>query len=537
MILLFSSFLFANANEELLLAISQKNFDAVQKAIEKRGASVSYRDSNKRTPLHWAVISGDLKIVAYLIYKGASLTDREKNGAQPLHLVAYSKNLDIVKYLIQKGADINAVDYAGWTPLHYYTYYQFELGVKYLIYANADLSLKTTKSAMGIPAGFTALDIASKIGKQAYIDALSNPQNYQNLANRPVLSLVALQPSLSFSNILLAEEKGTLTLFVSNTGQAAAESTIIEWSGFTNPWVAISTNSSPKTIWKDSMASWSFDVVSLSPPHDTTASFLVRAVDAASGSSSPWQEVTFSLWSQRPPFLLLGFTLLGDTNLLIPSMQAHLKLWISNEGLGPLQDATLTIQDNRGWIEPMSIPLVTLPRQSLTNIELSFLTRDTMQNGSTTLEFILNSSRLSKPIVFSKELPTRGPLPPHLVIKPSLYKKLSPIITTNTVMLENGETNFIFTTNSILLSYPMIEVLNDGESRATNLTITVNITTLSNLISYTYTISQLASFEKRSLAIPIELTSLQDTTATLKINDLTTTLLETNLIFHDWPKE
>ena len=56
-------------------------------------------------------------------------------------------------------------------------------------------------------------------------------------------------------------------------------------------------------------------------------------------------------------------------------------------------------------------------------------------------------------------------------------------------------------------------------------------------ISYTYTISQLASFEKRSLAIPIELTSLQDTTATLKINDLTTTLLETNLIFHDWPKE
>jgi ankyrin repeat protein len=190
-------------NRELLLAISQKNFDAVQHAIENKKASLFYRDVNKRTPLHWAVIAGDLKIVAYLLYKGADIEAREKNGATPLHFAAYSKNLDIVKYLIQQNANINATDYSGWTPLHYYTYYQFEMGVKYLIYADADLDAKTTKPSMGIPAGATALDIALKINKQAYIEALSNPQTYQNIANRPRLTL-QVQPSLSFSNILLA---------------------------------------------------------------------------------------------------------------------------------------------------------------------------------------------------------------------------------------------------------------------------------------------------------------------------------------------
>lgn len=527
---------YGDPNRELLLAISQKNFEAVQNAIENKKASLFYRDVNKRTPLHWAVIAGDLKIVAYLLYKGADIEAREKNGATPLHFAAYSKNLDIVKYLIQQNANINATDYSGWTPLHYYTYYQFEMGVKYLIYADADLDAKTTKPSMGIPAGATALDIALKINKQAYIEALSNPQTYQNIANRPRLTL-QVQPSLSFSNILLAEEKGTLLFTVKNEGQGTASSTVLEFSGLTNRWISLNTNLSSQMVGMGSSASWQSEVIAFSPPADGEIFFRVRAVDMDSRRASEWQTVSFRVWSNRPPSLILGATLIGNTNVLRPLMQTTLLLTISNEGLGPLKQATLSLRDTKDYLSPLRVDFLSLPRQSSTNILLWLNTKETVEDGETTLEIMVSSPTLSRTLVFSRNLPTRGYLPPLLTISPSLYKRLVMTIQTNMNPTENGTLQEIISTNAFLVVYPMLELSNMGERAATNLSVEIRLPTETNTFLYTYTIPLLSPGEKRNLAIPLERRLLSTESVSLTISDGITNYLSTNLSMSLWPGE
>ncbi|MCX7882016.1 MAG: ankyrin repeat domain-containing protein [Brevinematales bacterium] len=525
-----------DVNRELLLAISQKNFETVQHLIENKKASVFFRDVNKRTPLHWAVIAGDLKIVAYLIYKGADIEAREKNGATPLHFVAYSKNLDIVKYLIQNKAEINATDYAGWTPLHYYTYYQFEMGVKYLIYTDADLEARTTKPSMGIPAGATALDIAIKINKQAYIDALSNPQIYQNIANRPRLALEVI-PKLSFSNILFAEEKGNLSFLVKNTGEGPSQTTFLEFSSITNQWFFLSTNFSPQMVESGRMYTWTAEIIGLTPPRDTEVYFRVRAIDLDSKRSSEWQEVRFWIWSNRPPSLVLGATMMGSANVLRPMMGTSLLLTLSNEGLGPLKNALLTLQDTKGYVVPVRIGPLFLPRQSSTNLLLFLQTGENVEDGETTLEIQISSPFLNRFLTFSRILPTKGYLPPQLSFSPSLYRRLSLTIITNTVQLETGATTETLTTNSSLLVYPMLEIVNTGERPATNLSLEIRIPTETNTFLYTYAIPLLATGEKRSLAIPIERRLLPGYLIFLKATDGVTTYLSTNLPSHFWPEE
>ncbi len=534
LIVLLGQGLYADANRELLLAISQKNFEAVQNAIEKKKASVSYRDVNKRTPLHWAVIAGDLKIVAYLIYKGADLEAREKNGATPLHFVAYSKNLDIVKYLIQQGAAINATDFAGWTALHYYTYYQFEMGVKYLIYADADLEVRTTKPSMGIPAGSTALDIAMKINKQAYIDALSSPQTYQNIASKPLLS-INITPQLSLSNVLLSQETGNILLRVENTGQGAATSTTLEFMNLTNPWIRVQTNLAPQYISINGSSLWTVEISNLSPPGDMLVSFLVRAKDQESQRTSPWQEVSLWVWSNRPPNLVVGATLFGNTPELRPLMTASLQLSISNDGLGPLQQAKLEIKDSLGWVVPVSVDLFSLPRNTSTNIFVPIQTTENVQDGGTTLELVVSSVSLSRPVVFSRSLPTRGYLPPVFVFQPTLYKKLTLQIHTNLSTLDTGETVIEMLTNSVIQSYPMLEMSNIGEQQAINLTVEATITTETNTFLYTYSVAQLAPGEKRNLVIPLLRSDVANRTLSLTVRDTTRTFIETNLAFGLWP--
>ncbi|URA09700.1 ankyrin repeat domain-containing protein [Thermospira aquatica] len=534
LIFLVGETLFADANRELLLAISQKNFEAVQNAIETKKASVAYRDVNKRTPLHWAVIAGDLKIVAYLVHKGADLEAREKNGATPLHFAAYSKNLDIVKYLIQKGASINAQDSFGWTPLHYYTYYQFEMGVKYLIYADADLEIKTTKPSMGIPAGFTALDIALKINKQAYIEALSVPQTYQNIANKPLLAL-NITPQLSLSNILLSQETGNILIRVENTGQGPASSTILEFMNLTNPWIRVQTNLPPQYISINSSSLWTTEISNISPPRDTLVSFLVRARDQESKRTSSWQEVSFWIWSNRPPHLVVAAILFGNTPELRPMMVANLQLVLSNDGFGPLQQGKLHIQDRQGWIIPLSLDISSLPRNTMTNLVVSLETTENVQDGETSLELMIFSPSLTHPLIFSRSLPTRGCLPPIFVFQPLLYKKLNLYISTNLSNTDTGESITEVFTNSIIQSYPMIEMGNIGEQKATNLIIEAQILTQTNTFLYTYNIAQLNLGEKRNLVIPLLRETLTNHTLFLKIRDGATTLMETNLNFNLWP--
>jgi len=71
------------------------------------------------TPLHYAVLGGDIEIVRLLLDKGADPTKSAKPQGTPLHWATKEGRVEIARLLIERGASVNAaVDEYGDTPLH-----------------------------------------------------------------------------------------------------------------------------------------------------------------------------------------------------------------------------------------------------------------------------------------------------------------------------------------------------------------------------------------------------------------------------------
>jgi hypothetical protein len=71
------------------------------------------------TPLHIAVIAGQLDAAKLLLEKGANIEAKaaDEHQAMPLHWAAFVGRLESIKLLLEKGAKLNAKDKNGYTPL------------------------------------------------------------------------------------------------------------------------------------------------------------------------------------------------------------------------------------------------------------------------------------------------------------------------------------------------------------------------------------------------------------------------------------
>ncbi|MHB9146957.1 MAG: ankyrin repeat domain-containing protein [Candidatus Amoebophilus sp.] len=75
-------------------------------------------DVSGDSPLHIAVLMGDIEEVKSLLEHGADVHAQNKNGSTPLHVAAWFNKLEVAKFLLEQGADIHVTNAYGQTPLH-----------------------------------------------------------------------------------------------------------------------------------------------------------------------------------------------------------------------------------------------------------------------------------------------------------------------------------------------------------------------------------------------------------------------------------
>ena len=91
----------------------------VAKLLLTKGSKVNSRNGRPTgTPLHYAVINGDIEIVEMLLNRSANINAANQYGITPLYNAVRSKKMEIIELLLKKGAFVNARNGCSFTPLH-----------------------------------------------------------------------------------------------------------------------------------------------------------------------------------------------------------------------------------------------------------------------------------------------------------------------------------------------------------------------------------------------------------------------------------
>ncbi|KAB2596834.1 acyl-CoA-binding domain-containing protein 1-like [Pyrus ussuriensis x Pyrus communis] len=89
--------------------------DNLLKCIES-GVSVDQKDSEGRTPLHWAVDRGHLNMTELLVSKNANVNEKDNEGQTALHYAVMCDREGIAEFLVKQNADTSAKDNDGNSP-------------------------------------------------------------------------------------------------------------------------------------------------------------------------------------------------------------------------------------------------------------------------------------------------------------------------------------------------------------------------------------------------------------------------------------
>ncbi|KAL2550807.1 Acyl-CoA-binding domain-containing protein 1 [Forsythia ovata] len=85
------------------------------KCIES-GVPVNLKDSEGRTPLHWAVDRGHVNVIELILNNNADLNAKDNEGQTPLHYAALCERAAIAELLVKHNADIEMKDNDGNSP-------------------------------------------------------------------------------------------------------------------------------------------------------------------------------------------------------------------------------------------------------------------------------------------------------------------------------------------------------------------------------------------------------------------------------------
>jgi len=92
--------------------------EAVKLLLGQNPDLVMSKDSEGKTPLHYAVLNGHKDVVELLLNYKADINVKDKDGYTPLYEAAKGGHKEVAELLLTKKADVNAKDNKGYSPLH-----------------------------------------------------------------------------------------------------------------------------------------------------------------------------------------------------------------------------------------------------------------------------------------------------------------------------------------------------------------------------------------------------------------------------------
>jgi ankyrin repeat protein len=143
----------------------QKACRELAEKLVSRGADVNLRDTEGRTPLHYAAQAGDENVGELLIDHGAEVDAMDASGATPLHDAARGSK-SIVELLLTHGAAVSIADKRGDTPLHIAVLRGHREIVELLLAHNPDLDIRNSR-------GRTPRDEAVRRGHKEIVQLLT----------------------------------------------------------------------------------------------------------------------------------------------------------------------------------------------------------------------------------------------------------------------------------------------------------------------------------------------------------------------------
>lgn len=144
----------------LLCASRHGRLSVVKMLTDMKVIDVNISDDCDNTPLHLALIHGNIAISALLISNKARVSMVNKNGKTALHLASYKGSLEIVKLLIDRKVNVNLQANNGETAIYRASSNGHVNVVKLLIENGAKLNIKIKHEYHGN----TALHVASFYG-------------------------------------------------------------------------------------------------------------------------------------------------------------------------------------------------------------------------------------------------------------------------------------------------------------------------------------------------------------------------------------